>query len=206
MKTRKFVPPEFDSEGALRELYRELSLKDFRYVKSLIRIVHRDGGEEIRSVITTNGKGPDDAVLRQFDERWCGALYAANTSRELRHMGPEWALVFKIDCDRAMVRDGSIDRALATYVKDAALPQRLRALKRELEQEVRRSGDEDAGPRSRRTKKRAVSDDLIRRYGHDKEASAWIEKNKHLLDDSEVTHDSYKDPVLRDAEPLSSKM
>lgn len=221
---KRFVMPEFNSAEALIDFYRELSLPKMKYKKGVIEIEHSDGEIETQSIIYDDF-GPEPKINRQnyprtrragivrtFDESWIGALYNTSPIDMARQIGPELALIFKIDCDLARAKTGSLDPAIDEYAVEGAGRNRLRAARIAMEAEIReasRNESTDKTSRPKRRRRRSNVEDLRRRYGSDPTALEWIESHEAELnaaDDAKgFVADVHRDAVLGNSYPLDGR-
>lgn len=214
--------PTFSSMEALRSLYEELSFNPVPYYKTLVRVRLPKKAYVERSVVHLRSEHADLSVanwrgavavdkVRTFKEINAGALYVPATTGQTAELTPEMALIFKIDCDLARKKTGSIDPALAHYIADSAIrtgragnPRKIQAEREKLERarDTRRERGMDVGGRPR---KYTNSQDLLARYGKKKkggwdledEVTAFILANAETLDAStDFAYDEYRDPVM----------
>lgn len=210
----------------LRNLYEELSMKPTPYYKSYIRVrypkkdfhdhmivhLHKDH-EELKVSNYRDAIGIDRT--HTFVEINVGTLYTCPTSTADREMNMEWSLIFKIDCDLAKKKTGSIDSALAHYVSDSLIKtspaystNKLLESRAKLEKNlVGPYAETEEGVKKNpggRPRKFSNSEDLLFKYGTkidgqwDTEdlVTAWIIENKETLDAStEFFYDDYRSPV-----------
>lgn len=215
--------PSLSSTEALRQLYQELSAPESPYVKypnsrkKIAVTLTDEAGEE--TVRTHLGKPADyvefsrppspavepavfvDSAGRKhrhvLEETTYGTLYTPQISSQPQAMTTEWALAFKVDCDLARKKTGSIDAALAEYAAaDSMAPKNI----------APEAGEPSRG-KGGRPKKFTNADDLLVRYGKKTESggdwdtedptTAWILENaRELTDDASFAYDGYRDPVM----------
>lgn len=147
-----------------------------------------------------------EEALRNLYKELCVALYGGTPTATMRQVGTEWALVFKIDCDMAREKYGSIDYAFPHYLNPDNLSDRMKALKAKVEQSVAARAAAPAAPERRQVRRRKPnSADMLKRYGKDPEAANWINANRAALDEDEsFTRDAVGDMVIHHARPLSA--
>jgi hypothetical protein len=104
-------------------------------------------------------------------------------------MDYEWALCFKIDCDLARQKTGSIEDAIVHYIQDAVAANAIIERRQNLEEIAGRG----------RPKKKSNFNDLKERYGDDPETLAWLRQNRQRLNRGKFSHDDYLDSVFSHA-------
>lgn len=172
--------PIFKTYAELRRLYKELSAEPrplYKYPDASVRVA---GGHVRRTRIrqTDERLGFQPRIYRDssgrahehvFVEWTYGSLYTPQLSSGIGSLTTEWALCFKIDCDLARQKTGSIESAFAHYVsdavaaRDASVADAREALNAIAEARV------GAGGRPRKTN----ADDLLDRYGRKTPDGSW---------------------------------
>lgn len=207
----------------LRNLYEELSLKPVPYYKSYIRVRYPKKAFQDHMVVHLHEQHQElntnhykDAIgidrIHRFVEFNVGTLYTCPTSTADREMNMEWSLIFKIDCDLAKKKTGSIDAALAHYVSDSLLKtsplystNRLLESRAKLEKNLVDPYEEmEKKNLGGRPRKYTNTEDLLEKYGtkidgvwdESDMVTGWILENRDVLDSStEFFHDEYRSPV-----------
>ena len=185
------------SLSALQGVYEELSADAAPYHKAIAR----KGSSEL-TIITDGPLQPDSdkiEVLRRFEEETTGALYAPISSAAVANAAYTWSLRFKIDCDLALAKTGSIAPALKEYVGDAlpggSISRRVSSKKPK--------NDGDNKPDRRGAKRKKNSTDMLERYKNEPEALEWIREHASELDaDTSFNHDESPDKMLHEATDL----
>lgn len=217
--------PASSSIEELRTLYEELSAKREPYYKTLIRIWYPKKEFVEETVVHSRKEHVDLSpknhpgcirveCISSTTEWTMGGLYCAGVSTQRGVISSEWALIFKIDCDLARQKTGSIDAALVHYInkqtaeEDTPVSERIRRDREKLER-VRRAREMAARAskewRGGRYKETTNSVDLLQRYGRKSldgkydtsdAATAWILANAKTLDEDEsFTYDKYRSSV-----------
>jgi hypothetical protein len=228
------------SIDCLRELYKQLADLRRPYCKSRVRVVsRRDQYEE-----TVFHEDPDVISIKKgyhqplevtpveivdsaghrhrltSIEYTVGSLYAPLASGNRRRgLGLEAALNFKIDCDLAKKKTGSIDDAFADYADDVVdrntpfFEAKRRRKKREqyraskngdpASNGQRKPGPGEEDPNAGRPRK-TNTEDLVERYGNDPEAVAWVLAHSEALDAGDFAHEDYRPPTEQHATTIEA--
>lgn len=206
MPSKPDVPPNISSLDLLKSLYSELAAPFIPYFVTILKISWRDGSPDTEEAITHGPDGVPESALdrsnyrgsksitedRSFVEETCGSLYAPVSALGYRSFDYSWALAFKIDCDLARKKTGSIEDAMAEYISDIAADDKI--IKRRM---VLREASAAGRPGKTNTQ------DLEERYlqkmtnlspKERKEIEAFLKKNQKKLDASEDSfrHEEYK--------------
>jgi hypothetical protein len=130
-------------------------------------------------------------------EKTIGLLYGPQVSTQPQHYGSEWALCFKIDCDLAMKKTGSIDAVLREYLTGSDKRRRVSPTPQYDELTLIKR---EAGAKGGRPPKPA-SLELLEKHGRkvdgvwdrDCALTAWLLDNMTEIDSSEeFTSDEYR--------------
>jgi hypothetical protein len=203
--------PSFATLDELRQLYEELSAKHCPYYKSLVRVKLSKKSFVTRTIVHSGPHADLDPkshrgavaveVVSRHGEYTIGTLYTPQVSSCPRKMSPEWAVIFKIDCDLSRKKTGDIGPALAHYVSAAGVERapEVRRLRQKLQREPRKGEGRPLGLKSHPV------GDLLLRYGKKKGGAwdqedfltAWILANADaLMKNRSFMGEKYREPTL----------
>lgn len=197
MSKSKVLPP-ISSVDILKSAYSELSASRQPYLKSVI--IKDNTEDQIETYTDENHRIKKHKELRRsqkvrdFEEFTCGSLYAPVSTLGYKSFDYEWALCFKVDCDLAREKTGSIEDAMVHYISDLASNSKIIKRRSVLNSyrggRIRKTNSEDINERYLKRMKRLTPDEK-------KEIKEWLKKNKEILDASQDSfqHEDYKSSV-----------